>query len=141
MRRLKWIVPLVVLLSLLVSSVALAAPAQSGGFWYTVRCGDTLFSIGRTYGVNPWSIASANGLANPNYIYAGQALWIPNGPSYPPPPPRPGCGYWYSVRFGDTMFSISRAAGVSPWAIASANGIYNTNLVYAGTSLWIPCHW
>lgn len=137
MRRLKWIVPLVVLLSLLISPVAFAAPAQSGGFWYTVRWGDTLFSIGRAYGVNPWAIASANGLSNPNHIVPWQQLWIPTGPAYPPPPP--GCGYWRGVYFGETLFSISRATGVSPWAIASANGITNMNLVYAGASLWIPC--
>ena len=77
MRRLKWVVPLVVVLSLLISSVAFAAPAQSGGSWYTVRWGDTLFSIGRAYGVSPWAIASANGITNMNLVYAGSSLWIP----------------------------------------------------------------
>lgn len=55
-----------------------------GGGWnncrgncYRVRYGDTLFSIGRRYGVNPWEIARANGLNNPNWIYAGQWLFIP----------------------------------------------------------------
>lgn len=55
-----------------------------GGGWnncrgncYRVRYGDTLFSIGRRYGVNPWEIARANGLHNPNWIYAGQWLFIP----------------------------------------------------------------
>ena len=95
MRRLKWLVPLVVLLSLLVSSVALAAPAQSavvqtgGGYWYTVRWGDSLSSIGRAAGVSPWSIAQANGLWNPDYIRAGQQLWIPTWTPPPPPPLRP----------------------------------------------------
>jgi hypothetical protein len=143
MRRFKWVVPLVVLLSLLISSVAFAAPAQSGGFWYTVRWGDTLSSIGRAYGVSPWAIASANGLSDPNHIVPWQQLWIPAG-SWAPPygwPPRAGCGSWRSVYFGDTLFSIGRAYGVSPWAIASANGITNMNLVYAGSSLWIPCGW
>jgi LysM repeat protein len=36
-----------------------------------------LFSIGRRYGVNPYYIAKVNGLRNPNYIYAGQILYIP----------------------------------------------------------------
>ncbi len=147
MHRLKYVLPLVVLLSLLISSVAFAAPAQAGGFWYTVKPGDTLFSIGRATGVSPWSIASANGLANANTIYAGQWLWIPAGGWGSPPPggwghPAPwhgGCGYWRAVYFGDTLFSIGRATGVWPWRIASANGITNLNLIYAGRSLWIPC--
>ncbi|MGD8791720.1 MAG: LysM peptidoglycan-binding domain-containing protein [Anaerolineae bacterium] len=48
-----------------------------GGSWYTVRWGDTLAGIARYYGVNMWTIASANNLANPNCIYAGQRLYIP----------------------------------------------------------------
>ena len=140
MRYAKRIVPLVLLLSLLISSVAFAAPnQQSGGYYYTVRWGDTLSSIGVRAGVNPWTIANANGLSNVNYIWVGQVLWIP---AYQPvynPPPQTSCGYWRAVYFGDTMFSISRATGVSPWRIAQANGLYNPNVVYAGTSLWIPC--
>jgi spore germination protein YaaH len=146
MRRLKWLVPLVLLLSLLVSSVAFAAPARwGGGYWYTVRSGDTLSSIGLAAGVSPWSIAQANGLANPNYIYCGQQLWIPGGPVQYPPYQGPGgygCGYWRAVYFGDTLYSIAWSAGVSSYAIAMANGLGNTNVIYAGSSLWIPCaHW
>ena len=147
MHRLKWLIPLVVLLSLLVSSVAFAAPAQStavqqwgGGYWYSVRWGDTLSSIGRAAGVNPWAIAQANGLGNPNYIRAGQQLWIPAGGPPPQPYPKPGCGYWRPVYFGDTLYSIAWSTGVSWHAIATANGLYNTNVIYAGSSLWIPCH-
>jgi hypothetical protein len=50
-----------------------------GGFHYTVNWGDTLFSIGRRFGVYPYYIAQVNGLHNPNWIYAGQVLWIPSG--------------------------------------------------------------
>ena len=47
------------------------------GFTYIVRCGDTLSGIAWRYGVNMWSIVQANGIANPNCIYAGQRLYIP----------------------------------------------------------------
>ena len=149
MRYAKRIVPLVLLLSLLISSVAFAAPSQQGGgYYYTVRWGDTLSSIGARAGISSWAIANANGLSNPNYIWIGQVLWIPAyQPAYNPPPPPvynpppASCGYWRAVYFGDTMFSISRATGVSPWRIAQANGLYNPNIVYAGTSLWIPCQY
>ena len=127
------LIPVVLLVSLLFSSVAHAAPLESGGYIYIVRSGDTLFSIGRATGVSPWTIAQANGLANPNRIYAGQALWIPA------PEPQPGCGYFWTVRPGETLLSISRATGISAWSIASTNGVYNLNLIFAGQSLWIPC--
>ncbi|HJW83267.1 MAG TPA: LysM peptidoglycan-binding domain-containing protein [Anaerolineae bacterium] len=133
MNRMK-LIPVVVLVSLLFTSVAAAAPAQAdGGYYYTVRPGETLFSIGRVTGVNPWTIARVNGLANPHRIYAGQVLWIPG--AYVPPV----CNTYRTVYAGETLRSISRATGISAWAIAAANGIYNMNRIYAGQSLWIPC--
>jgi len=77
-----------------------------GGFYYTVQYGDTLFAICRKLGVNPYEIARVNGLPNPNYIYAGQVLYIPasgscpscgGGNNYPQPYPSRwqgggGCG-------------------------------------------------
>ncbi len=101
------IVLAVVLLQL---AVAPESKAQSGyggggwggGFYYTVHYGDTLFAICRKFGVDPYEIARANGLPNPNHIYAGQVLYIPAGgycphcgrDYYPKPSPSrwPGCG-------------------------------------------------
>jgi LysM repeat protein len=124
---------------------ASAAPAASGGgFWHTVCRGETLFSIGRRYGVNPWAIARSNSLPNPNYIQAGWRLWIPAagwGPGWQPgwqPGCWGGCRTYHTVRYGDNLYRIARWYGTSPWAIARANGIYNPNLIYAGRTLCIP---
>jgi LysM repeat protein len=45
---------------------------------YIVQPGDTLYSIGRRYGCSPHVLARINGLHNPNYIYVGQCLILPN---------------------------------------------------------------
>ena len=68
------------------ATIAAAAPPASGPTYHCVVWGETLSSIGRLYGVNAYAIARANGLANPNYIYAGQVLFIPRGyqPCYQP---------------------------------------------------------
>lgn len=76
-----------------VASVASA----NGHSCYQERChvvhyGETLFSIGRHYDVNPYHIAEANNLYNPNHIYAGQVLYIPHGSRYPWHAGS-GCGY------------------------------------------------
>ncbi|MCB0162856.1 MAG: LysM peptidoglycan-binding domain-containing protein, partial [Anaerolineae bacterium] len=68
--------------------LGVASMASASGYCQQDRChvvqwGETLFSIGRMYDVNPYSIAEANGLYNPNHIFAGQRLYIPNGPGYP----------------------------------------------------------
>ncbi len=85
-KRVVLVLSLVVLMMLATSLVASAA-----GGYHVVRAGETLFSIGRLYGVNPYTIAAVNGLANPNLIYIGQCLQIPGGaaPYHPPAPPAP----------------------------------------------------
>ena len=48
-----------------------------GGFWYTVKRGDTLGNIGWRYGWGSLYLAQVNHICNPNVIYPGQRLWIP----------------------------------------------------------------
>ncbi len=113
-----------------------AAPPASGCFYYTVRWGDSLSIIAARYGDNVWNLAARNGIANPNYVRAGQVLQICGG-SHPGPQPMPG-PLCHVVRWGETLWSIANMYGTTPWAIASANGIYNLNHIYAGQTLRIP---
>jgi LysM repeat protein len=113
-----------------------------GNIVYTVKPGDTLFSIGRMYNVNPYAIAAANNIPYPYVIYPGQQLVIPTGTTPPGPtpiPPKPGtCRAYHLVRPGENLYRISLAYGVPMSAIAAANGIVNYNLIYAGQTLCIP---
>jgi len=136
MRKVTLVVVIVLVLSLVAPLAVSAAPAHSGGFWHQVQWGQTVFSIGRWYGVSPYAIASANGLGNWNVIYAGQWLWIPSGGGWPGPGPY--CARSHYVSYGETLLSIGRWYGVSAWSIAAANGIYNLNRIYAGQWLCIP---
>lgn len=110
-RFIKKVLPIVIALVLLqmfmvVESQA-APPAGGGGNYhdgqyYRVRYGDTLFSISRRFYVNPYQIARVNGLRNPNYIYAGQVLYIPSGGDC-----YSGCGRGYdrSRDYGQDCYS------------------------------------
>lgn len=100
---------------------------------YVVRYGDTVSGIAWRHGVSVNSLVRANGIANPNCIYAGQRLYIPCRPA---PVVRP-CTY-YTVRYGDTLSGIAWRYGVSTWSIATANNLHNPNLIYAGQRLYIP---
>ncbi|WP_119273950.1 peptidoglycan DD-metalloendopeptidase family protein [Taklimakanibacter deserti] len=53
----------------------------SGGGMHTVRAGETLYSLGRTYGVHPFTIARLNGLSNNEALRQGQSLRIPKNGS------------------------------------------------------------
>ena len=52
----------------------------SGGMWHEVRRGDTLWDMAATYYRNPWlypKIARANQIVNPDLIFAGSKLYVP----------------------------------------------------------------
>jgi LysM repeat protein len=132
--------------------------AAAGPVYHTVQPGQTLYSIAAWYGTSVWAIACANGLYNPNYVYAGQVLLIPSGwnqgcqPAHKPmpypnpqptkyhpyPQPKP-LGCFYTVRWGDHLYRIALKYGVSWTVIAQANGLYNGNYIYAGQVLRVPC--
>lgn len=64
-------------LCLSVVATAQAAPADSGGFWYTVKAGDTVSAISARYDVSVAGILNANNLGNARSIYVGQRLYLP----------------------------------------------------------------
>ena len=60
---------------------AVSAPVPKTNFvsrgTHTVRPGETLFAVGRTYNINPYKIARYNGLRAPYALKSGQVLRIP----------------------------------------------------------------
>jgi LysM repeat protein len=105
-----------------------------GSCTYVVRRGDTLYSIARHFGVSLTTLVSVNHIANPSLIYVGQRLVIPGCGPVPPTP----AGFWYTVRPGDTLYSIASRFGVSVWSIVAANHIANPNIIFVGQRLFIP---
>lgn len=61
-----------------------AAPARSATV-HTVARGESLWTIARQYGVSVAAVVTANGIANPSRIYAGQQLTIPGSAAAPAP--------------------------------------------------------
>jgi lysozyme len=117
---------------------ASAAPLESAGGsgcgqFYTVRYGDTLYRIAVRFNTTVWSLANLNGLSNPNRIWAGQTLCVKAGGGT-------SGGFLYTVRRGDTLYSIARSYGWSVSYLASVNRLWNPNQIYAGQTLLIPYH-
>jgi lipoprotein-anchoring transpeptidase ErfK/SrfK len=54
---------------------------------HIVRRGENLYRIALSYGLSYHTLASANGIVNPNHVYVGQKLQIPGGGSSPAPQP------------------------------------------------------
>ncbi len=110
----------------------LSIPAVAQGNVHTVQAGETLSSIATQYGVTSQAIMAANGIANPNLIYAGQKLTIPGDGS--------AGGNWsgsYTVRAGDTLTSIAMKFGTTAQALVSANNL-SSDMIYVGQVLNVP---
>ncbi len=148
MKNHRIITVLVSLVLLLVSTQVVLADTP-----YTVSAGDTLFKIAQRFGVSQQQIVNRNAIANPDRIYVGQALTIPDGntaaPAQPAPAapaapapaaaePLPANGGKYTVRAGDTLSQIAQRYGLSTAQLAAANGIGNASYIYAGQLLTIP---
>lgn len=104
--------------------------STSGQTIYIVKAGDTLNKISAEFGTTAIAIAKENNIRNINLIYVGQRLVIPTN--------RNDLGHTlYKVRWGDTLWSISRRYGVPIATIVRLNRIQNPNLIYAGETLRI----
>jgi N-acetylmuramoyl-L-alanine amidase len=87
---------------------AIAALMLAATFDYEVRRGDTLSEIAARHGTSVRALAEANGLANPDRIYAGQTLRLtPAGTARAPAP-------LSRAQVGDLIERVSREYGWSP---------------------------
>jgi cell wall-associated NlpC family hydrolase/nucleoid-associated protein YgaU len=136
---------------------------------YTVQPGDSLRDIATAHGVSVTAIINyeANGITNPDLIYAGQEVTIPGGTApvasepvaepqsepvpvaevapepepapAPEPEPQPQ-GIYIDVQAGDTLGLIAERHGVDVPAIVNwgPNGLSNPDALGVGQSLFIP---
>jgi spore germination protein len=76
---------------------------------HVVRSGDTIYSIGRRYGVSPNKIISDNEIENPERLVIGQTLVIL------------GETIRHTVRRGESLYTIARRYGTTVQSILDAN--------------------
>lgn len=100
-------------------------------FIHIVRSGESLWSIAVMYGLKPISkainkIIVENKLWRVPYIVPGQKLLIPVD------------GLYYTVRFGDTLWLISRRFNIPLNQLISYNNIPYPYLIYPGMNIKFP---
>ncbi len=94
---------------------------------HVVNPGESLYSIGRLYGVPPFKIADDNELTDPGRLVVGQTLVILEGERK------------HEIVAGESLYSIARQYGVTVEAILEANPqITSPTLIYPGQILNIP---
>jgi membrane-bound lytic murein transglycosylase D len=119
---------------------------------HVVRSGETLSHIARTYHIDIGAITRMNRIGNRHRIRAGESLIIPVRGSgrfqsgdmaerlnrERAPSDREGRAFIYTVRKGDTLWDISRSAGIDMESLCRWNGIQNASLIHPGDTLRIP---
>ena len=98
---------------------------------YTVKSGDTLYSIAKKYNLTMQELINFNNLSS-TLLSVGQILKVPVAVEEPVEPYTT-----YTVKSGDNLYAIARNYGVSVSDIMNYNGL-TSNLLSIGQVLKIP---
>jgi murein DD-endopeptidase MepM/ murein hydrolase activator NlpD len=136
------------------------AEAPAGASTVTVGQGTTLYGIAKANNITVSKLAAYNGLKPPYAVHQGQVLKIPaagaavaattshaaQSVAQAEPAQIPfkkkaassASGGTHDVTSGETLFSLGRKYGVSPYAIADLNGLPHNAALKLGQTVKIP---
>jgi membrane-bound lytic murein transglycosylase D len=120
-------------------------PPEAQYTWHYVRRGETLSTIAARYRTSVSAIARLNGLRSVHFIKPGQRLKIPGrGGAVPSsaaagrsPDSNVGGKIAYTVKAGDTLYSIAKNYAMNLEEFLSLNGIEGAPKIFPGQLLWV----
>ena len=104
---------------------------KEGGNTYTVKSGDSLWSIAKKYNVSVDELKKANNLTS-NVLRINQVLFIPTKKEE-----ESGNYIVYTVKSGDTLYSIAKNYNIAVSDIIELNKLSN-NILNLGQRLLLP---
>ena len=105
---------------------------------YTVKKGETLYSIARTMGVKAEDLMKYNGITDPTKVQTGLRLKIPGSNSNTAAAVSGQGGEIYRVTRGDTLYSIARKYSITVETLREVNSLPASYLLREGDLLRLP---
>ena len=115
----------------LVMSLAATAGAETV---HVLREGETLYGLGRRYGVSVDELLAANGISDPSGLGIGSRIVIPGEEGTAAAPPTT-VAETYTVARGDTYYGIARRHGISVDELMALNGRDASRVLKVGERL------
>lgn len=106
--------------------IAVETVGEAASHVYTVKPGDTLWNISRSFGVKLGDLKAVNGIQDGHLIRAGQVLRLPEKQVRT-----------HRVSRGETLWSLSRRYGMSVNQLMNVNQINDPDSLRAGQELII----
>src|SRR6056297_1624412 len=103
-------------------------------FLYTIKKGDTAYSLAQRYNTTVAAIISANPFIDPDNLKPGNNICIPRQKQFPSCPQ----GNYYEIKSGDTFYSIAQFYNISVADLQEANPGVNPESLSVDQIICIP---
>lgn len=117
------------------NAVAVKPTVTVSGSYYTIRPGDSWWSIANRFGMDMYQLAQLNGMSINNVIHPGQKIKVKGTIKNGAKPVKNTNTGSYLVKPGDSWWSIAAKYGLSMYALASRNGKTIYTVIHPGDKL------
>ena len=95
---------------------------------YIVKSGDSWWTIAHKYGLSMYTLAARNGKTINSMIHPGDVLRVSGAVA---------SHTYYTVRYGDSFWSIASKYGINMYTLAQRNGMPINHVIHPGQTLLI----
>ena len=119
------------------NAVAVKPTVTVSGSYYTIRPGDSWWSIANRFGMDMYQLAQLNGMSINNVIHPGQKIKVKGTIKNGAKPVKNTNISSYVVKPGDSWWSIAAKYGLSMYTLAQRNGKTIYTVIHPGDKLTI----
>ncbi len=119
------------------NAVAVKPTVTVSGSYYTIRPGDSWWSIANRFGMDMYQLAQLNSMSINNVIHPGQKIKVKGTIKNGAKPVKNNNTSSYVVKPGDSWWSIAAKYGLSMYTLAQRNGKTIYSMLHPGDKLTI----